>query len=303
MTNSITRFARARPGLCVLLFLFASTHAAPRYRFDRWTTDNGLPQNTVTTILQTRDGYLWLTTRDGLVRFDGIRFTVFDKGNTKGINSTRFSVLFEDRAGNLWAGTQDGGVTMNRAGQFVTFTTRDGLLDDRVVGVQEDESGAILVLTRKGIARFSEGKFSSQTPYVEPFAVHGESEVLSELWHTDDNGLHRIAHGRTFNYDLRDGLSSRNVLAISEDRHGVLWVATADKGLNRIQDGKFTIYRVDQGLPANVKTARVLEDRKGNLWMPLPAGGLGRLAGGQFTAYNDDNGFTNDRVRGMFEDR
>src|SRR4030095_11635270 len=303
MINSRTILASALPGCCVIVCLFASAQAATRYRFDRWTNDNGLPQNTVTSILQTRDGYLWLTTRDGLVRFDGIRFTVFDKGNSKGINSTRFSVLFEDRSRTLWAGTQDGGVTIYRAGQFVTYTSRDGLLDDRVVGIQEDESGAILVLTRRGIARFSDGKITSQTLYVEPFTVHGENEVLAELWHTDDNGLHRLAHGRIYNYDLRDGLSSRNIVSTYEDPRGVVWAATSDKGLNRIQDGKIMVYGVGQGLPANVKTARVLEDRKGNLWMPAPNGGLGRLAGGVFTTYNAGNGFINDQVRGMLEDR
>src|SRR5918911_4901270 len=70
-----------------------------QYQFDAWNTDNGLPQNSVLSILQTQDGYLWLTTSDGLVRYDGVRFTVFNKGNTKGIKSNRFTTLFEGRDG------------------------------------------------------------------------------------------------------------------------------------------------------------------------------------------------------------
>ena len=73
-----------------------------QYRFDSWTTDNGLPQNSVSAIVQTRDGYLWLTTFDGLVRFDGVRFTVFDKSNTRGLSSNRFTALHEDKDGTLW---------------------------------------------------------------------------------------------------------------------------------------------------------------------------------------------------------
>ncbi|MEK7833159.1 MAG: two-component regulator propeller domain-containing protein, partial [Acidobacteriota bacterium] len=66
----------------ILLCLSAATQAKAQYRFDHWTTDDGLPQNTVTSVVQTRDGYLWITTLDGLARFDGVRFTVFDKSNS-----------------------------------------------------------------------------------------------------------------------------------------------------------------------------------------------------------------------------
>src|SRR5437660_1295991 len=57
-------------------------HENPQYRIDRWTTDNGLPQNSVTSLTQTPDGYIWITTNDGLVRFDGVQFFVFNKSNT-----------------------------------------------------------------------------------------------------------------------------------------------------------------------------------------------------------------------------
>lgn len=96
------------------LALFASD-ARAQYRFDSWTTDNGLPQNSVRSILQTRDGYLWFTTLDGVVRYDGMRFRVFDKGNTKGIESNRFFLLVEDREGALWMATEDGGDGLRRS--------------------------------------------------------------------------------------------------------------------------------------------------------------------------------------------
>jgi ligand-binding sensor domain-containing protein len=92
--------------LFYLLFLFGSQPAHAQYRFDHWTADNGLPQNSVRDIVQTRDGYLWLTTFDGLVRFDGVRFTVFNKSNSPGIITNRFVQLFEDAQGDLWATTE-----------------------------------------------------------------------------------------------------------------------------------------------------------------------------------------------------
>jgi len=87
--------------LCFCL-CFGFIEAAAQYRFDHWTADNGLPQNSVRDIVQTRNGYLWLATLDGLVRFDGVRFTVFNKSNSPGIISNRFLQLYEDGQGDLW---------------------------------------------------------------------------------------------------------------------------------------------------------------------------------------------------------
>src|SRR5271154_665397 len=73
-----------------------------------WQTDSGLPQNTVHAIVQTRDGYIWLGTEGGLVRFDGVQFVVYDKQAPAHLPSTTINCLFEDGAGDLWIGTDDG---------------------------------------------------------------------------------------------------------------------------------------------------------------------------------------------------
>src|SRR5437588_434839 len=97
--------------------LLAST-AVAQYRLDHWTADNGLPQNSVYGIVQTRDGYLWVATVDGLARFDGVRFTVFNKSNSPGIINNRFTTLFEDSRGDLWAGTENSGIVRYHNGRF-----------------------------------------------------------------------------------------------------------------------------------------------------------------------------------------
>ncbi len=79
-----------------------------QYLEKRWTTEDGLPQNSVNAIVQTRDGYLWLGTFGGLARFDGVKFTIFNSSNTPGLRSNRILSLFEDRAGRLWIGTEGG---------------------------------------------------------------------------------------------------------------------------------------------------------------------------------------------------
>src|SRR5438128_10363615 len=87
--------------LCAIagVWLGLAATAWAQYRFDSWTTDHGLPQNSVLAMTQTRDGYLWLATYNGLVRFDGVRFTVFDKNNTQAFRTSRISELYEDATG------------------------------------------------------------------------------------------------------------------------------------------------------------------------------------------------------------
>src|SRR5438067_5984261 len=112
-----------------------------RYLHDSWNTENGLPQNDVTQLIQTRDGYLWLGTNGGLVRFDGIQFTIFDSGNTPELRSNRILALAEDRDGTLWIGTQNGGLTSYSQGRLRNYTTRDGLPAESIIEIEETKQG------------------------------------------------------------------------------------------------------------------------------------------------------------------
>src|SRR2546422_9822128 len=112
------RALQTRSSLCLLVLVLSANKTSAQYQFDLWNTDNGLPQNSVNAILQTRDGYLWFTTFDGLVRFDGVRFIIFNTANTKGIMSSRFTRLHEDRTGGLWIMTENGGLTRYQGDVF-----------------------------------------------------------------------------------------------------------------------------------------------------------------------------------------
>src|SRR6266480_824620 len=207
----------------VPLCLFPSSGSA-QYRFDNWTTDDGLPQNTVSAILQTRDGYLWLATAGGLVRFDGLRFTVFDKGNTKGLTSVRFSALFEDAEGNLWIGTEDGGLTRYRHGTFTTYTTQHGLPGNRIWAIWDNGDGGILICTTTGLVRWRGEQFLPYTARPGAWITRSCFRVQSgAFWCVDTAGLHEIKDDSRLTYTIRDGLSSLAVSALYEDREGSVW--------------------------------------------------------------------------------
>ena len=141
--------------LSVTAFALDSAGVITQYIHDTWQTDQGLPQNSVVAIVQTRDGYLWLATQEGLVRFDGIRFTVFDKRSNPEITENNIQALLEDHAGNLWFGTEGGGLGRFKDGSVSMFTSKDGLADGIVDAIFEDRKGTLWVGTLGGLSRFA----------------------------------------------------------------------------------------------------------------------------------------------------
>jgi signal transduction histidine kinase/ligand-binding sensor domain-containing protein len=127
--------------------------AAPggNYSIDTWGTEQGLlPDGSVIAMLQTRDGYLWLGTLNGLVRFDGVRFTVFDESNTPKLQSIRIVRLFEDSQGNLWVGTETAGVALIEEGRVQSLKIGRGRRRGHLASVCEDFTGAVWLLTEDG---------------------------------------------------------------------------------------------------------------------------------------------------------
>ncbi|HTD66901.1 MAG TPA: two-component regulator propeller domain-containing protein [Candidatus Limnocylindria bacterium] len=127
-------------------------NTASDYIVRAFDTGDGLPQNTIISMVQTRDGYLWLGTINGLVRFDGIRFTVFDEENTPGLKSSPIMCLFEDSDRNLWIGTQTAGTIIMRDGRisFPGAGELSGGVEQRLVAACEDDVGAVWLFNANG---------------------------------------------------------------------------------------------------------------------------------------------------------
>ena len=189
--------------LCSLILLCFSgklalaldpTRDLSQFNAQVWLTENGLPQNTVHSIAQARDGYVWIATEEGLARFDGIRFTVFDKQNTPELKTNDIRVLLEDRQGALWIGTTDGLVRLSEA-KFTAFTTRDGLPSNVIDALCEGYDGSLWVATAAGIARFAGNVFTARSE----FPGNGVRALFADregsLWIGSSEGLARYKNG------------------------------------------------------------------------------------------------------------
>ena len=185
--------------------------ALTQYVHNAWQTDHGLPQNSVQAVLQTRDGYLWFGTQEGLVRFDGEHFEIFDRSNTAALGHNDVTALLEDRLGRLWVGTNGFGLTWLKDGVFTRFTAQNPLSDEFVTALCEDSRGTMWIGTK-------------------------------------DHGILGFADGQVRSVTTSDGLSSNRVLAIHEDRSGDLWVGTSD-GLNRLRGRTITRFSIAVGRP------------------------------------------------------
>src|SRR5215213_4265511 len=138
--------------------------AAGEFARRAWQTDSGLPQNTVHAVAQTPDGYVWVATEEGLARFDGLSFKIFDRQNTPALKSNDVrALLVAGKAGDvLWVCTAAGATRLYN-GEWQTYTTADGLASDDVASAYEDREGAIWFATSGGLSRYAVDKFTSFT--------------------------------------------------------------------------------------------------------------------------------------------
>lgn len=274
------------------------------YIHDVWRSKDGLPQDTVQAIAQTRDGYLWLGTLEGLARFDGVRFTTFDTGNTPELRHNVILALCEGEGADLWIGTYGGGLYRHRAGVFSRTSMADGLPSDHVRAVHRSPSGALWVGTTGGLAKLEGGQLTAFTtkdglPSDRVMSILEDHE--GSLWvGTSGGGVARRKDGVFTRIGAEQGLSSNFVWSIHEDRDRAIWISTEGGGLNRYKDGALRAWKREDGLPSE-RVMPVLEDRHKNLWIGTDAG-LSRLTGAGLSTLSAKTGFAKDNVRALFED-
>ena len=249
---------------------------AAQFQFDSWTTENGLPQNSVNDILQTRDGYLWLATFGGLVRFDGVRFVIFDT-STDGIGSVRARRLHEDAHGTLWAATDDGMVIRYRDGRFRTYGRDHGLPFAAAQDVGDDAQGHLWIAWGASVSRLDGERFTSYGPehFSPKVLTHagvvrtGETPTYPRLWWGQDaEGVHVLVRGGVHTYGYDTVLSRETeVTGVDVDANRTVWMHTSAAGLVRIgSDGKKAVIP-REALPPGGTIRVLMEDQGGFVWV------------------------------------
>jgi signal transduction histidine kinase/ligand-binding sensor domain-containing protein/DNA-binding response OmpR family regulator len=291
--------------------------ALTQYVQDTWDTRDGLPRNYVKAILQTRDGYLWIGTQAGLVRFDGARFTIYNSTNTPALRNHNIRVLIEDPRGALWIGTDGGGVVRLEQGRFTRFGEEEGVPYGVVHTLHVDRRGRVWAGTfRGGLAVFDAQRGNQKFTRLTDPAI-GSNSIRSivedrdgTLWiGTDGGGIKQYADGRVRDWAGNGGLPAGVVWPILHARDGTVWIGTYDGlahwkgGAAAAPAGSIDTYSTRNGLPSNIVSS-LLEDRDGNIWVGT-SGGLVRLRAHDraMQVMTEHDGLASDWVLTLYEDR
>ena len=278
--------------------------AVNEYAITTWQQD--LPQNTVPSLAQTPDGYLWIGTHEGLVRFDGISFRVFDRDNTPELPSNSFLELFVDSLGGLWGGGFNGIVRFDGR-SFRSFESKDGYLGTVCYSIREDPAGDVWVGSDRGLFRYRGGRFEQigEKFGIPPGTVRKVEPVgPGDLWLGMDSGVvSRFRDGR-FEVFKRDGvLPGAPIMAMHwQASSDTLWVGTDGGGLVRIRGDHADRLTTKQGLSADLVRA-IAADSHGVIWVGTDGGGLNRISDGRIQHLMTGDGLSNDLVRSLLEDR
>lgn len=301
------------PALLVAAFatcmLWALDPSRPVDQFSRkvWRVEEGLPENFVRAMVQTHDGYLWLGTQEGLVRFDGLQLRIFDTRNTPELASNSITALCEDRDGILWIGTDGGGITRHRDGKFVDrLSTLNGLENDYIRNLHASPDGNVWITAHSGGLIRMRGKERERWTTADGLPSDSLRTVLLDrtgrLWiATDEDGLTMLHQGVLRHFGHADGLANDQIRVLYEDSQGQIWVGTRGAGLYRWDGNSFLGYTIRDGLPANFIRA-ITEDRDGALWVGLESGGLTRFHRGKFEVLDTSRGLPHNFVRTLLED-
>jgi ligand-binding sensor domain-containing protein len=295
---------RLLPAAVALLGHFVAAHGTEQsirqYVHRSWQTEDGLPQNAVSSIVQSDDGYIWLGTRDGLARFDGARFTVFNSSNTPAFRNNTVVSVRKGNNGTLWIGTENGLIRFAN-NTFVRFDFDAGLSSNYVHSAFEEPSGRLWVSTGLGYDVYEPGDAVEFKPVPNVPRIPGGSGTFDKqgrLW-LNAGGLKRKEGDQFIAATFRDAKTRVNVTAVHRDRTGELWLGT-NQGIWHLIGDDFV--RIDSPPGARSITA-LFVDADGHLWAGGGGMGLARHRNDAWEIFSSREGLTSDAVTSIFEDR
>ena len=270
-----------------------------RFFLQNWQTDEGLPNNSVMSLCQTDDGFLWIGTLRGLVRFDGADFREFAPRNSPGLNSHRILALTKTNDGTLWIGTENGDVSSLSDHRFHPWPLAAGTSDVRVTSLAPDRSGRIwAVVAGRGI----EAKESGSAPFVRVLASPPGAAVPDSIVTARDGSL-------WFNFpdhvSRMDGQAMADMAVqlaepgkIAESAEGGVWLVTSSR-ISRCDGQGEHLVAANLAWPVGPgQITALLEDRKGSLWIGTIGRGLFRFQGGSLASVQ----LPHNHVRALLED-
>jgi ligand-binding sensor domain-containing protein/signal transduction histidine kinase len=273
--------------------------AAPGYWGRTWQTDEGLPRNTINAIAQTPEGYLWLGTPFGVIRFDGANFQRMEGDYYAGFTRARSRVLHTDAEGRLWIGTGTAGIIRYDGKSFTVIDSQKGLPHPTVSAICEDLWGKIWVASQDGSLSWVDAEDAVHP--VAPFrgeriteAIQLVRDIQGRLWFAQGNAYGMLVDGAATNVTVAPG----GPVTLCASRNGGLWLTFA-KTLQKLPGPETDVPPVTLAIPTQSVAVPVLfEDHAGGLWLGTQQDGVFRFANGEFRQELNSS----HRILSIFED-
>lgn len=269
-----------------------------------WGKADGLSDAPVTTILQARDGYLWVGTGAGLLSFDGVKFT--DVGlRVPGTNgAVSVTALGEDRVGRLWVGSQQGLFCIGEGG-VIHYGKVNGLLDEGITSLAIDAEGAVWIGTRHGANRWDGHHFTAFTTR-DGLPDNWVSRIYAArsgaVWITTRWGMCFCADGRmsSFKFQMVGQWRSAEFLGVYEDLRRNLWAFATTYLIDLTEGKRFNYFRGQE--PVSTRIWSLCESRDGTVWIGTSGRGLFGFDGTRFEPAIFSEGQGPNDVRAICED-
>ena len=265
-----------------------------------WQSQDGLPEETVQAFAQTPDGYLWVGTSGGLLRFDGARFHLFAHENTPAFGENSVFCLLAAHDGRLWIGTDGSGLIEWQNGVFHAYPTEKGQTADFVRALAEDRNGLLWVATDDGLFWARNGRLErADKPLGLPvFNVHAVLEDRTGRIWVGGSRLYSLKDGQSREYSLPDNDSRNKVKSFLQTADGVIWVGTVG-GLYRLRPG----HERFEPVPGVAGTIRALREApNGELWAGAIGEGIFRIRGDRVTRLKAPSPLVSNTVLSIFAD-
>ena len=271
-----------------------------------WQTEDGLPDNTISGIAQSADGYLWVGTKGGVMRFNGTHFKPLPLRNIPDLPSRAVRVMFLDRAGNAWIGLQRGPLIRIGGDSYDAFDEDDGIPAGRPISLTDDAGGRVWVSYHDGVCSITDKKVTwFRQEITRGQDIRLACDAAGQVWlgnkgklgrfaddgfelvHTFPDATINVAGAKGSGLWITAGSTlfktgeesqlhiwatlpeNAEVNVIFEDRSGAVWIGTRKEGLLRVL--KDTVESV---ATSHVWVDCVTEDREGNIWAGTLGGGL-----------------------------
>ncbi|MBN2245569.1 MAG: response regulator [Candidatus Aminicenantes bacterium] len=285
----------------ILFFLlshiqFGASTQSSQFLIKLWGEYSGLPQNTVNSMVQTKDGYIWLATFGGLARFDGLTFSIYDEGNTPQLKTNRFVKLQEDRKGNLWVFPENElGVICFSGNEATYFDTSLGIPSNTVRTVLLDRNGGLWLGTDQGLCRM---EAQQVTVYTTSHGLdHNNIYTLFEdssgrIWIGTETGLNYWEKGVIKCLSRRMPIPQKRIWYIDENNESKICFTTSDQMFTVDEDKLIEVF----SLELTGYTNHVLRDKHGGFWFST-MNGVQYWDSGQVQIFSQETGLSGDSIK------